>query len=225
MWAVLPFKDLAGAKQRLGRVLDTFERQRLFRTMVEDVLEALVGVATLDGVMVVSRDPAAAALADRYGARVFREAENRGHTAAVSAAAIELSGAGADGMIQVPGDVPLVTPAEIESVLEAHGEAPAVTFVPSRDRRGSNCVVCSPPVVMPLEFGDNSFYPHLKSARSRGLRPKVVALPGLGLDIDTPDDLMELLRRPTASRTQCYLSESGIAARLIGDDNQSDSDP
>ncbi len=218
MWAVLPIKDLADAKQRLGRVLDRFERQRLFRTMVEDVLEALAGVAALDGVMVVSRDPAAAALAERYGARVFREAENRGHTAAVSAAAIELATAGADGMIQVPGDVPLVTTAEIETVLDAHGEAPAVTFVPSRDRRGSNCVVCSPPVVMPLEFGANSFYPHLKSARQRGLRAKVVDLPGLGLDIDTPDDLVELLRRPAASRTQQFLSESGIAARLIGND-------
>ncbi len=224
MWAVLPFKDLDDAKQRLGRVLDRFERQRLFRTMVEDVLEALAGVAALDQVMVVSRDPAAAALAERYGARVFREAENRGHTAAVSAAAIELATAGADGMFQVPGDVPLVTTAEIETVLDAHGEAPAVTFVPSRDRRGSNCVVCSPPLVMPLDFGDNSFYPHLKSARERGLQAKVVALPGLGLDIDTPDDLVELVRRPEASRTQHFLSESGIAARLLDDDEQSEPD-
>ena len=224
MWAVLPFKDLDDAKQRLGRVLDRFERQRLFRTMVEDVLEALAGVAALDRVMVVSRDPAAAALAERYGARVFREAENRGHTAAVSAAAIELSTAGADGMIQVPGDVPLVTTAEIETVLDAHGEAPAVTFVPSRDRRGSNCVVCSPPLVMPLDFGDNSFYPHLKSARARGLQAKIVALPGLGLDIDTPDDLVELVRRPEASRTQHFLSESGIAARLRDDDEATEPD-
>ena len=224
MWAVLPFKDLADAKRRLDRVLDRFECQRLFRTMVEDVLEALVGVAALDGVMVVSRDPAAVALAEHYGARVLREAENRGHTAAVSAAAIELATRGADGMIQVPGDVPLITTAEIETVLEAHGVAPAVTFVPSRDRRGSNCVVCSPPAVMPLEFGDNSFYPHLKSARERGLRAKVVALPGLGLDIDTPDDLVALLRRPVASRTQRFLSESGIAARLVGGDEQTDLD-
>ena len=214
MWAVLPFKDLAAAKERLAAVLDLEERRHLFRAMAEDVLAVLVGVGVLDGVMVVSRDPAAAALARRYGARLLGEAANRGHSAAVAAAAAVLAGEGADGMIQVPGDVPLVSEAEIRQVLDAHGPAPAMTIVPARDRRGSNCVVCSPPEAVPLRFGDDSFFPHLAAARARGLEPKVVVLPGLGLDIDTPDDLAQLVHRPPSSRAQDYLSASGIAARL-----------
>ena len=39
MWAVVPVKDMAGAKQRLSPVLEEAERQSLFRAMLEDVLE------------------------------------------------------------------------------------------------------------------------------------------------------------------------------------------
>ena len=67
MWAVLPVKGLDGAKQRLGAVLTPRQRRDLSRAMVEDVLEALSAVRILDGIAVVSRDPAVAAMAERYG--------------------------------------------------------------------------------------------------------------------------------------------------------------
>ena len=41
-----------------------------------------------------------------------------------------------------------------------------------------------------------------------------IHLPGLGLDIDTSDDLAMLLERPGQSRAQAYVHASGIAARL-----------
>ena len=42
-----------------------------------------------------------------------------------------------------------------------------------------------------------------------------MALAGLGLDIDTPDDLRAFMARPAAGRTLDYLRESGIAERLL----------
>lgn len=214
MWAVLPIKDLDAAKQRLTDVLSPAERRGLFRAMVEDVLAALAAVDALDGVMIVSGDPEAAALADRYGARLLHEPENQGHTAAVTTAASVLVAEGADGMVQVPGDVPLITAEEVAGVLAMHGAGRAMTIVPAHDERGSNCVVLSPPDVMPLRFGNDSFFPHLASARERGLEPRIVEMPGLALDIDTPADLTLLLQRPAPTRTHVFLDESGIAARL-----------
>ena len=218
MWAVLPIKDMEGAKQRLGSALGPAERRGLFRAMVEDVLAALAGADGLAGILVVTRDPEAAALAERHGARVLAEAENRGHTAAVAQAAALLAAEGAAGLIQIPGDVPLVTAAEIEAVLAAHGPAhgPAMTIVPSRDKRGSNCVALTPADAVPLRFGDDSFFPHLAAARALGIEPKILPLAGLGLDIDTLDDLTALLAWPPAARTHEFLRQSGIAARLGG---------
>lgn len=214
MWAVLPIKDVTDAKQRLAAVLTPDERQHLFRTMAADVLRTLVHVRGLDGVMVVTRDPWAMELAQELGARVHVEAVNAGHTAAVTAAATRLRDDGADGMLQVPGDVPLIAANEIERVLAAHGEAPAMTIVPAHDERGSNCVACSPPDAVPLRFGNDSFKPHLEVARGLGIEPVILKLPGLALDIDTPDDLHALLAQPGDTATHHYLRDSGIAARL-----------
>ena len=119
----------------------------------------------------------------------------------------------------MPGDVPGASADEIAAVLAAHGRAsdgaPAVTLVPSYDRRGTNCVLCSPPDVLPFAFGHDSFEPHCEAARAQGIAPRIIALPGLGLDIDTPDDLRAFMARPAAGRTLDYLRESGIAERLL----------
>ena len=215
MWAVVPVKDMGGVKRRLASALRPEERREFYRAMLRDTLSALRGVRGLDGVALLTRDREAIELARRFDLRCIEEPENRGHTAAVARAAAVLAAEGAQGLLQLPGDVPLATAGEIEAVLAAHGAAPAFTIVPSRDEMGSNCVVCSPPDIMGLRFGDDSFRPHLAAARAAGLEPRVLALPGIGLDIDTPEDLMELARRSGTTRSQRYLRESGIAARLL----------
>jgi len=218
LWAVLPVKNLQQAKQRLAGVLGANERQALFRAMLEDVLSALTASAELAGVLLVTRDPEAKRLAGRYGARVLIEDENRGHTAASSFGARILAQEGAAGMVQVPADIPLVTPEDIDTLLRVHGKAPAITLAPSRDERGSNAVACSPADALPLRFGDDSFFPHLHRARALGIEPQIVRRAGLALDVDTPDDLAAFLAEPSETRAYAYLAESGIAARLQAPD-------
>jgi 2-phospho-L-lactate guanylyltransferase len=214
LWVVMPVKDLQHAKRRLAGVLSAVERQALFRAMLEDVLSALAATRGLAGILMVTCDPGAQALAARYRARVLAEETNRGHTAASSLGAATLAREGAAGMLQLPADLPLVTPLDIAALLQAHGEAPAVTLAPSRDRRGSNAVACSPPDFLPLRFGEDSFFPHLERARALGVEPKIVKCPNLALDIDTPADLAAFLAEPSKTRAYVYLGESGIARRL-----------
>ena len=198
--AVVPVKNLDSAKQRLAGVLDRRARTAFFRAMLEDVLEALSGAVSLAGIVVVTRDPEAIALASRYGAECLIESESRGHTAAVELAAKALAERGAGALLQVPGDIPRVTAEEIEAVIAAHGPAPAVTIAPSRDHLGSNAVLCSPPDIFPFRFGNDSFHPHLAAARAIGIEPVVVELAGIGLDIDTPGDLEAFLGSASDSR-------------------------
>ena len=216
LWAVVPVKNLQDAKQRLVGVLAAGERHALFRAMLEDVLSALSQCRGLAGVVLVTRDGEATALAARYRARVVEEEENRGHTAASSFGARTLAEEGVPGMVQLPADLPLVTPQDIDALLRAHGSAPAVTLAPSRDERGSNAVACSPPEVLPLRFGDDSYFPHLERARALGIEPAVVRRPGLALDVDTADDLLAFLATPSRTRAYDYLVRSGIAERVVG---------
>jgi 2-phospho-L-lactate guanylyltransferase len=220
LWAVIPVKNIENAKQRLAPALAPDERRRLFRAMVEDVLAVLSRCQSLAGVIMVTRDPEAVSLAEHYGARVLIEEKNAGHTAASSLGAKTLAAEGVAGMIQIPGDLPAITPDDVETVLAVHADAPAVTIVPSSDELGSNAVACSPPDLLPLRFGDNSFVPHVESARKLGLDPVIVRREGIALDIDTPNDLRTFLAAPTEGGTLNYLRESGIAARLSADETR-----
>ena len=214
MWAVVPVKDMVGAKQRLSPVLSAEERRNLYNAMLRDVLRALANTPALDGIALITKDAEAELLAAEYGTTIIPEAENSGQTAAVAYGISQLMALGVETILQIPGDVPLVTPAEIAQVIEAHLPAPAMTIVPARDQQGSNCIICSPPDSVALRFGDNSFFPHLEVARNAGIAPTIVPLPGIGLDIDNAVDLEALLARPAETRSHAYLHESGIAARL-----------
>jgi len=117
-------------------------------------------------------------------------------------------------MLTLPGDIPLVTPAEITQFLAAHRAAPAFTIAPSRDEQGSNAIICSPPDAVPLRFGENSFFPHLAAAEATGVQPIVLRLPGIALDIDTPEDLTAFasIASPTRARALLELRERAAAS-------------
>ena len=213
IWGILPIKDLDVAKTRLSGVLAAPERRDLFRAMLADVLAALSDVK-LDGVLMITGDGEAKTMGHDHGLRILDETDNQGQTAAVETAAKFLADEGAETVITIPGDVPLATAAEFETVLAGHPAAPALSIVPAHDKRGSNCILCSPPLAVPLRFGNDSFQPHLARARDLGIEPRIVLLPGIGLDVDTPADLAELLARPGNTRSQAYLVDSGIADRM-----------
>ena len=217
VWAVVPIKELGDAKQRLSSCLSLEERRTLATIMLEDVLDTLSGVQQLAGMLVVTVDPIAASLAGRHGARIVTDAAREGHTGAVAAAQRLLARKGEAAMITMPGDIPRLSSAEIAATLAAHRAAPAFTIVPAHDDLGSNTIVCSPPDVVPLRFGEDSFYPHLHAARDRGIDPLIVRQPGIGMDIDHPVDLIAFLRMspPLPTRTLAFLEQSGIADRLL----------
>lgn len=216
IWAILPVKEMQGSKQRLSPLLSPEERVALMRVMAGEVLDALRAARGLAGVAVVTLDAWTTAEARRRGARVITEGAREGHTGSVIAAARLLAAEGAAGVLTMPGDIPAVTPAEVEALVAAHGAAPAFTIAPSHDEMGSNGVVLSPPGVVPLRFGEDSYRPHLAAARAQGVAPRVVRLPGVAMDIDHPADLAMFaglaLARPT--RTLAWLRESGVLARL-----------
>ncbi|HUC69786.1 MAG TPA: 2-phospho-L-lactate guanylyltransferase [Stellaceae bacterium] len=209
LWAVVPVKERDRAKERLAPLLPADTRQALALAMLEDVLSALAAVEGLAGLVVVTVDLAARRLALRYGARVVEDGARDGHTGAVTAAARLLAAEGHGGMLTLPGDIPLVTADEIGQVVVAHRPAPSFTIVPSHDEGGSNAVLLSPPDAVPLRFGVDSFFPHLRAAEAQGIRPTVLRLSGIALDIDNPEDLAAFLRTPSQTQTRALLDERG----------------
>lgn len=212
VWACVPVKEFTGAKSRLSVLLSPAQREVLAATMLEDVLAALASATRLAGIMLNTLEPRAVALAQRYGARVVTEGARDGHTGAVNGMARVLAAEGRAALLTLPGDIPRVTAAEVDAVVASCRDAPSFTIVPAHDELGSNAVLCNPAGVIPLRFGDDSYFPHLATARLHGIEPAIVRLPGIGLDIDHPVDLRAFLRaRPRVpTRTLALLEGLGI---------------
>jgi 2-phospho-L-lactate/phosphoenolpyruvate guanylyltransferase len=215
--AVLPVKSFARAKQRLGDVVGSGDREELAAAMVTDVLAALTSVAEIDDVVVVTAEPLAARAAEKAGAAVVNDPDEVGQSAAVSRGIDAALERGAERALLVPGDCPAVDPDEIARLLARTPGEPSVVIVPDRHGSGTNALLLTPPRAVPVSFGAGSFARHAALARAAGATVKVCDLPSLGLDVDTPDDLGALrsaldARPAGAARTRAVLDRLVPAA-------------
>lgn len=208
MWAVVPIRSFADGKHRLAPVLTDDLRSDLVEAMFLDVLDLLVGAPGLDGLLVVTRDPAATARAAQRGVEVLEE-RSLGLNRASMQAAEHLRRTGTGGLLMVPGDVPLASRAELAEILAAHDGDPALTLVPDREGQGTNALACSPPDLVEFQFGVGSAGAHLRSGRRRDARLRTLRLPGFGLDVDTEAELAVLLERGAHTRSGRLLAEAG----------------
>jgi 2-phospho-L-lactate/phosphoenolpyruvate guanylyltransferase len=191
--AIVPVKALAEAKSRLAPVLSPPARRRLVVQMLGDVLAALAVTPSLVRTLVVTSDADIAAIARAKGAEIILEDAPISLNGALRTA-LHASGCGPyTRCLILPADVPLVTPDEIAVLL---GGEPAslhrVMIAPSHDGGGTNALVLTDHDIMGPSFGPDSFKRHLEMAQALHLNPRVVCLPGLGFDIDMPEDLRRL---------------------------------
>ncbi len=214
-YALVPVKDLTQAKARLSPFLSPAERYALAAAMLDDVVTALRQASLLDRIAFVTTDPTALALAAQYRFEVVDEGFGRGETGAVELAVKVCLERGARSLAVIPGDIPLVTAEDVDGVMR-HGEHCDVVLVPSWDSRGTNTVLMRPADALQLRFGSWSFFPHIKQAKRKGLSYKVVRLPRVALDVDTPEDLAQLLPLATGTRSYTALEQMGLLPRLRG---------
>lgn len=206
VWAVVPVKPFGLAKQRLAGVLDGAQRGALARVMLEDVLSAVAACrARLAGAIVVTADHDAASLARRHEASVHMESAAVGLNAALAGVVGCLSGRAAGGILVVPADLPQVSAADIEAMVDLIDRAPAIALVRARDG-GTNLLACRPSSVITPSFGPDSFDAHCAAAASKGITPTIYDAPHLGLDIDRREDLEAFAEGESTTRTHAYLS-------------------
>lgn len=187
--AIIPIRGLEGAKTRLGEVLDPEERRDLVEGLLVRTVRAARATPGVGEVLVVSDDPEALAVAVTAGARGLRQT-GAGLNGALAEARADVVARGAGAILVLPADLALPSPAAIGAVVvAAEGSRPVVVVATDRHGRGTNALLVAPPTAIPFAFGGDSRHAHAALANAVGAR--VVELDGpLGLDVDTPDDLI-----------------------------------
>jgi 2-phospho-L-lactate guanylyltransferase len=197
--AILPIKNLKDAKSRLSSQLPAGPRRALTEAMFADVLTALRRASEVEQVLAVTSDNSAQRIAGGHGAVILEDTGSSHSDAAMIGIEYALE-RGISRVLLVPGDCPLLSPAELnELIAREHGERSAL-IVPDRHGTGTNALLLTPPGALTPAFGEGSRNRHLQLAQSQGTAAELVEVPGLALDVDTPDDLAALAATLAATR-------------------------
>ena len=208
-FALVPVKDLSKAKERLSPILSQSERTDLAYAMLEDVLIALRGSKLLDRILVVTLDENAIKLAESLDIEVIKETKQNGESESVDWASIICKEMGAESVLVIPGDAPLITPEDVDFILEKEKPLHSVILVPARDELGTNAILRKPPDVIPSRFGYDSFKKHIEEARKRNIPYEIHKLPRVALDIDEPEDLSLFASQKSPTKTYSELLRIG----------------
>jgi 2-phospho-L-lactate/phosphoenolpyruvate guanylyltransferase len=213
---LVPVKDLKNAKQRLSAVLDQPSRTALAQAMLEDVLAVLASWSNRPEVALITRDPFALTLASRFDFQVIADHANTSETDAIAMATYICEMRLIHSTMVIPADIPLLEAQELQQIYDA-APAEGTVLVPAADGRGTNAAFRRPAGLFPLQFGNDSFAPHLAVAQATGLPCIVLKLPGIGVDVDNPADLKQLIEAPGQRKSQLLarqwkLSDDPVAA-------------
>jgi 2-phospho-L-lactate guanylyltransferase len=204
---IIGLKRLDIAKQRLMPLLSPTERRSLMLSMLEAVVVAAHD-ADLGPVALATSEPTAAALAVEFGVEILSDGDlpwNDGLVHALSS----LTPCPAR-VLYLAGDVPLVTSAELREFAAA---APVCGVCIARARdAGTNALLVTPAGALRPAFGaPRSSEVHEAAARAAKLPCRVVEIPGLALDVDTPDDARDAGLTPVSGTGRAPGDESPVA--------------
>lgn len=182
--AIVPFRGGNDTKSRLRGSMSNGDRLQLAHRLLEHVLCVLSQVSDITHYAVVSPQaiPGTMVIAD-HGAGL-NEALGIGAKWAIDA--------GADAMLVVPADLPLLARADIDDIIALLPEGLGGVVAPSKDG-GTGALALRPPQAIQAAFGVGSASRHLELIRAAGGVGRELHRPGLALDVDEPADLSLLL--------------------------------
>jgi 2-phospho-L-lactate/phosphoenolpyruvate guanylyltransferase len=193
-WVIVPVKHLSAAKSRLAPKLSLRQRRELVCSLLTHTLEILGSEKHIEGMLVVGKDRAVRAIAANHGALFVQEKSNDGLNRALARGAREAARRGADSIMVLPADLPLLKKADITGVLKHTGSPPFLRIAPDRAGHGTNLLLTAPPGLIRFSFGENSFRRHVSAARRAGARVSEIRRATLANDLDCPEDLARLYR-------------------------------
>ena len=185
-WLIIPVKPPHQAKSRLSEVLGESERTALAGAMLRHVLAAVQGAPGVDQVALLGPSrlgtpDTVPLLADPGG----------GLNPAITSAFAHVTTEGADRMIVLFADLPLLSRNDVARLAEA--TAGAMIIAPDRHGTGTNALSLPIPAAkgFTFAFGPDSFAAHKAEAARLGLRIELAQSPGLARDVDMPEDLAD----------------------------------
>ena len=198
-FAIIPVSRFSNAKTRLSPKLTIDERENLLKAMLKDVISTLNG--NVEKIILISSDDDVLYYAENFNVEPLKEIGNTGLNGGL-AQAMDYCSKLCDNVLIVPSDVPLMKNTHIKKILDL-GEEYDVVISPAKGG-GTNALLC-PVENFKTRFGDYSFFEHIEESKRNNLTYNIFDSFYLSLDVNTAEDLGEIMLHGSDTETSRYL--------------------
>jgi len=201
IYAIIPVSKFKNAKTRLSPFLSEDEREKLLKVMLQDVTDTLKKY--VDKIFIISRDEDVLSYAESLKLNTILEDENSNLNKALKQAMKYCKGK-ARKIIIVPSDVPLIGKTNIQMLIDA---SKSLDFIIVPSKGGGTNMIIMKPMAIHTRFEGFSYKEHVKAAERKKLNPQVHDSFFMALDVNTAEDLGEIMIHGEKTHTRKYLKE------------------
>ncbi|MEE3227537.1 MAG: 2-phospho-L-lactate guanylyltransferase, partial [Chloroflexota bacterium] len=155
-------------------------------------LMMLNGSEFIENTIVISNDESVLQLADQQGVCTVQEDSPSDLNSALQQATLVTMTYGAQGLLVLPADLPLLTREDVEKIIATEYSDRLVRIVPDQHGVGTNALFIRPPGMLRYKFGKDSLSNHKEEAKRVGAELYVYRLSNVEFDLDEPDDFRRL---------------------------------
>ena len=201
IYAIIPVSKFKNAKTRLSPFLTEEEREKLLKVMLQDVTDTLK--KHVDKIFIISRDEDVLEYAKKLNLNTILEDENSNLNKALKQAMKQCKGK-TRKVIIVPSDVPLIGKTNLAMLIDA---SKSLDFIIVPSKGGGTNMIIMKPIAIHTRFEGLSYKEHVNAAERKKLNPQVHDSLFMALDVNTAEDLGEIMIHGEKTHTRKYLKE------------------
>lgn len=209
IYGIIPVSRFKECKTRLSPFLNEEERENLLKVMLKDVTESVAKY--VDNIIIISADDDVLNYGKSLNLKTLKETENSNLNKALKQA-MDYCKSKAKKVIILPSDVPLIGKTNIKMLIDSSKSLDFI-IVPSKGG-GTNAIIMKPGAIR-TKFGDFSYKEHVNAADRKNLNPQVHDSFFMALDVNTTEDLGEIMVHGENTNTRKYLKELKINVESV----------
>lgn len=201
IYAIIPVSKFKNAKTRLSPFLSEEEREKLLKVMLHDVTDTLKKY--VDKIFIISRDEDVLKYAESLNLDTILEDENSNLNKALKQA-MKYCKDKTRKVIIVPSDIPLIGKTNLQMLIDA---SKSLDFIIVPSKGGGTNLIIMKPMAIHTRFEGFSYKEHVQAAERKKLNPQVHDSFFMALDVNTAEDLGEIMIHGEKTHTRKYLKE------------------
>lgn len=209
IYGIIPVSKFSNAKTRLSPFLNLKERENLLKAMLKDVTRTLK--QSVDEVVIISADKEVLEYANDLKVLTLVENEGLNLNTAIDQA-MDWCRDKTKKVIIIPSDIPLIAKTNVDALISS---TKSLDFIIIPSKGGGTNGLAIKPLSIDMKFGDFSFKNHVKEAVDKKFDPVIYDSFYMSLDVNTTEDLGEIMIHGSNTETQTYLNSLKIDVEAV----------